>query len=545
MNVLSNTERDNTLSKFSVIFPSAVELDKSYTWLVALQSLSFPNVVSNIPRLEEYIPSGFIISSAQFYSKTHIRSSIFSHFDVKPDKYLPQTLLIAFNKAIHKHVSPSDISFKYLPSLNKVVIVGTGEFVLLLQKNVIELLGFDYKSCVKYPLGGKYMLYAIGDQIKHDPQNPTKRHRLVAPHELKLKLYTSELVSVRLNEIKPHLSSHGYDKIITQHALQTSRLYHQFESDQLCYFELESNSISSLNFSLQDQNGHQLHLLPGKPTHIKLYIKPKKMSDTTAFHVRLNTNDSKAIFPDNTLDTFTVKLPYPITLGHKWQVALTSIMAPTAYQMYSNKDVVIGYKKTTENGDIVKEAFTPFLFNKYFSLEHLCLILHNLFQSLKVNIKFDCEGTRIRMSNNDNVYAIEIIFPWKLAYLLGYRQKQVVNGKISIHLRKGNISLADTDFDKDVFIPSVLMLYCNEVKPSYIGSLQAPILKCQPIMSSTSDNLYRTMEIKHLEFHDLSKTILTTLSFQLRDESGEPIVFEDEYNQESVSINLVFREKKK
>ena len=148
------------------------------------------------------------------------------------------------------------------------------------------------------------------------------------------------------------------------------------------------------------------------------------------------------------------------------------------------------------------------------------------------------------LHNTNEERSVIIHFPYRVGYLLGFRRRDVEKkNTIRIFLEKNAKVISDTKFDANIFLPSLMMVYCAEISPSYIGNVQAPILKTLPIIRANNDTKYRTMEIKHLEFHELTSTQLTTLSFKLRDETGDPIIFDNPFNLENVCINLMFREK--
>ena len=61
----------------------------------------------------------------------------------------------------------------------------------------------------------------------------------------------------------------------------------------------------------------------------------------TTFYMKITNNDSVNIFKDNTVSSFTTKLPKEMSLGNCWEMALTSIYLPRKlYSIYKTMSII-------------------------------------------------------------------------------------------------------------------------------------------------------------------------------------------------------------
>jgi hypothetical protein len=96
------------------------------------------------------------------------------------------------------------------------------------------------------------------------------------------------------------------------------------------FIKVSTNSLSSINIRLTDENGVQLSLAEGQPTFVELNFR--KMSDSTQI-IRFSSEMSKEFFPNNSSSRFKVRLPTPLTLNN-YGVALSTIHFPLLSNNY-------------------------------------------------------------------------------------------------------------------------------------------------------------------------------------------------------------------
>ena len=249
--------------------------------------------------------------------------------------------------------------------------------------------------------------------------------------------------------------------------------------------------------------------------------------------VVLPSNASLQSFPNNSLASYTVKLPYPINLSSKgsWEVALAEIQFQKSWFNVRNASITIslgttstdisineGYYETNEsliqhlNSSIkcaaTKQIAEMFVF-KYNKITRTC--------SLHINVPEGVANFTFKLSNSlkdilkisDNMADIDLDInecstnPDSTANQSTY----VINGSEVMKL-------------KSIY---TIMVYCDLAEPSIVGDIESPLLRTIPVEEGHWK--YQCTSPSKLQYLPVSQREIRTISVYIFSDFGEMVPF--------------------
>ena len=321
------------------------------------------------------------------------------------------------------------------------------------------------------------------------------------------------------------------------------------------FFETTIEKISNANFELIDIDSGKLpNFSAGTPTYVYLLVNNNpKMSKR--FNIFLDSSDqhSKRLFPSNSPNDFTIKLPERLEFDKKWSITLKKIfIGNDLYNIYRDScwfeiDVlrIPGYNDelNIENeGFYVRDKSTNTIlyeldhFKETFQLPDmriknitdLCSLIQSMFdeKNLKLNIMFENERVcfKIAGESEDDTYQFKsanreftVKLSPNLANILGFDKSGSGIDKFKFHV---NNEFKATYLPNVNFLaPTNFIVLCDVVSESVFGNKSIKILK---FLSTSFDPTKDIIDFSFYqdEFVDLNIREFQTMRIQLVDATG-------------------------
>ena len=315
-----------------------------------------------------------------------------------------------------------------------------------------------------------------------------------------------------------------------------------FESTQREYFPFQSGTLSKLKIMIEDMNGEYLMTNVGQPTWVKLSLR-KKMFDSHL--LRFSPLDSKYLFPKNKNENFWTQLGHTLALTDgNWEMALTSIHYPLSFEkekLMSDNELILVFEWPLKNIQRKIELDS----REFTHSERIINYLNRIFNRAMKKpyfLHFACtETNNLVVTSNQKV---TLSFSFSLAHILGGNMNcEVMDTNLRKIILNGQspIQFQDT-IRTDRLVPNSMLLYCNIISPSIVGSTYAKVLKLIPIFNDekVQNNSIVCYESQNLDFVTLSTNTLSSINFELRTSSGHLVPFK---NDSGVIINILLRRK--
>jgi hypothetical protein len=524
---------DNTLTHFTNIFSNEVNLGQG--WMVGLQALSFDNSYSNIPYsvIKTKTPHFILYQTSPSVAK------------VKPILYLdlenkfyagPLAVSRTFNRQV-----PHEYS-NYITSTirnKKLVFIVRGTILYILEELCAWLSLITRGKARAYINGQTYV------EIDATKQDIPILSEITATYG-----QTPNFVRVVIDEVKQSLSGGGVNRdlaIVPFTAPKGQNPLFYYEVGRKEYFPLENNCLNRLTVRLLDERGDELNLTSGQPTFVKL--KFKKMDVNSSFVLRINSGNSKNIFPGNHSGHFRTQLPHTVNLsGGLWEVALLSVHFPAkvALKTYLKRadfwlSVLIPPADILSVGNSITLTFANDNITSGDSLKNA--INTKIEQWVGPNVLTVVLSPDGLIKFRATV-KMDITLSPLLALIIADLQPKhgQMNYQIKLIEVPGEFS-ASLPVDFSRCLPHNLLLYTDFIKPIIVGERYSRVLKLIPMLESDRKNVesYKSYESQNLDFCLISNNNIQTMECELRDASGEIIFFEEE--DLPSYVHLLFRRK--
>lgn len=249
--------------------------------------------------------------------------------------------------------------------------------------------------------------------------------------------------------------------------------------------------------------------------------------------VILPSNASLDVFPNNSLASYTVQLPYPINLSTKssWEVALAEVQFKKSW--YNVKDASIsfsmnqtetkvtlsdGYYKSNEEliqklNDGIKciggeELVDTFKF-EYDNITRICTLFIDIpDEASDFSLKISPALSAI-LNITDNLADLEV-FESKCP------SKPDKKSNVSRFILKGKDTMRLTTIYN-------ILIYCDLAKPSVVGDVDAPLLRAVAVEDGHWK--YQSTSPSQLQFIPVSKREIRTVSIYIFSDFGEIVAF--------------------
>ena len=389
-------------------------------------------------------------------------------------------------------------------------------FTLFFHHNFIKALNIDdVKSLYRYKIGSEeYFKFQTDFGV----------NTLKANRDQKIPFRMPKVVNILCKNVKPIYENNGYSKRIGTVILNNDDVntykYKEFKSFEV--FELENKTVKYLDILLEDECGQKLRLSKGLPTLLKLHFIEKDMN---MFHVRCSS-EKCTLFPNNSSNSFRVKLPRKFNFSTKWCISLSSILIPSKFLVLSDLHI-----------DFYLADLNDTEFDIYRQLDrnaHNCMNIINQFQQMvsdSITVIVQACGKIIFNFKKSCTIKLEK----DLACILGSDSLSdiIINGE------DGYTFTFDRKWREIPLFPHQIYLYTNIVKPSIVGEDYRQILKIIPL-EHKQKNEYTEIEFETEEYLHLSVSQVEYIDFFLKSHSGCDILFKN--TSCDTFLRLVFKE---
>jgi hypothetical protein len=311
-----------------------------------------------------------------------------------------------------------------------------------------------------------------------------------------------------------------------------------------CNLQLEQH----VTLSLVDEDGERLRLTEGQPTVVRLCIKGKM--ESRAFNVRISSLDRMVRGPLHSLKANLTETPLDLDGRHArdWEMCLTSILYPPL-NCAPPRSFVRVTRFPQGSSDPAWESVEPV--GSFTTDEELAFRVNWILAAAtngRVELSFlaDVRGRMLAYTAKDmDGDSFVIAVSGELAYIMGLSTR-LSDEDAEVTVTRDTVGPVAVGWTVDLnrLRPQSMLLYCDAVKPSVVGSVMMPVLKLVPVMpvEGGEEAAYTQYKCEHLDFVTLQSNMLSELNFELRGLDGRKIAFESEKHPE-LQMSFVFRVK--
>ena len=245
-----------------------------------------------------------------------------------------------------------------------------------------------------------------------------------------------------------------------------------------------------------------------------------------SFTKELVSNASGELFPDNTLSSFTNFLPEQINLEGQWEVAISEKFYPSMYQ-----NITEGYFNIFDE-KLSKSTSTYNLEpGRYTSITDIVEAMNTLIQErnnhnetcITVKVSRRTHEVVIMFANDSSGLAF---CSTDLGHIFGN------NGGNHFGVLMKAKGPHEPQFAYDIVRSHSLMIYSDLVDYNIVGDTKGPLLRCFFFISKlkggdiiTTGQYMSYQTFSNLQFRPLLKNSFHSIHIDLRDTSGEKILF--------------------
>ena len=245
-----------------------------------------------------------------------------------------------------------------------------------------------------------------------------------------------------------------------------------------------------------------------------------------SFTIKLVSNASAQLFPDNTLSSCTNFLPEQLNLDGQWEVAISEISYPSMYQTVTEGKFMFFDKKLSKSSEFhyLEPGLYPSVTDIIEAMNILIQERHNQSENcIKVKVSRRTQKVEIYLANEGSSLAF---FSTDLGHIFGSH----AGNDFGVMLRgKGPHK---PEFAYDLVRIHSLMSYTDLIEYNIVGDTKAPLLRCFPYITKlksgdiiTTGQYMNYQTFSNLQFRPLLKNSFHSIRIDLRDTSGEKIPF--------------------
>ena len=456
-----------------------------------------------------------------------------------------------------------DFVFYYKEETKEVFLINSSnkfKKAIFIQKQLIDLFRWDYY--VKVNNTSLHIIYNVEYycfQLDHNEYVQGEKIFSTLP------VNTSKILNIYCNLVKDYNSSNKICQSLASHHIpqneSDSYLVQTFKNP--IYYDLKKQDLNKISIKFLNEENNQIRLLRGTASFVNLIIRKKlKMEHTENFRI-----SSKVTLTENTNtpSEFTGRLKTPIDVPVNSSICLTSAIIPnqiiTLPENFTSKKILIKIDQTwinNSNGETITTSknYAVQLEPGYYrnNLDLVSMINANVPSELKIlfSLKFErylklnfpeiseikkfwfwfFENDYLKHIENIEMVKLEKIeygikIPIDFSRLFGFtsllEEMNELAEKDYFELNTSkDILFRDPMLIKD-FFPNYLMIYCDKVKPVYVGGQFSPLLHILPINSS--DEEYQTYQVENLNYKTLDSTNIDCFKIKICSHDGRLIEF--------------------
>ena len=240
------------------------------------------------------------------------------------------------------------------------------------------------------------------------------------------------------------------------------------------------------------------------------------------------TSKAKRHHEDNTHCQFSVDLAETILLpGEGWKLCLKSCSLPTRFKLpFESQDRTLQLKVYEAQGTSVSRQSVTFPSSLH-STEEIAFALNLVLTKSQGQFMKDKKTGNLAVQTDKQM---ELLCRSKLAHFLGASSAVLKDPILRLRIFPGKTVLFPFGPRFSENLSSSIMIYNKQIDTTCVAGLNLRLLKIVPAsfskssLTSASSNLNMT-EFKNLDYHNLKASQLTTLSFEIRDHSGNLVQF--------------------
>ena len=393
-----------------------------------------------------------------------------------------------------------------------------------------------------------------------------------------LRVFPINKVSRRQSGV--HFSLHNSKKVVgddkpalfRQHHSEITPLnYHTNEFEDLLFHKVEISALNQISLKLISSKNTALQTYAAEdapPTIVKLVVRWKVKKELTSLmnirvreayiHVSSKKTSVLDVAALNVKNKFSVVLPQALEKSKydTWHLALTSVTFPHVYEIPIPQDqlsMVVSIFEDVSN-PLKKKKIAE---RKIIIPPDVCNI-QDIVDSLRIQMPHQ---TWVGISNYGSLvirkqkeHDLSITMSPDFYKFLGScpMVEKSLDSDMGVSIDGGDIHIVVPKREHENLAvefgtvpqffkasPTSIFIECNILEPSVVGSKKRPILRTFPVTEFTLGR-YCSKEFHHLEYHPVILSRPHIITFELKDENGKLVKFNQERKNEETHLNLHF-----
>ena len=252
------------------------------------------------------------------------------------------------------------------------------------------------------------------------------------------------------------------------------------------------------------------------------------------FYLTLPSNSSVEYYPENTLTSFTTRLPNSIHLEGDWDVGLVEIQYP--HNWYNiPEDIQKRSFSVRISANRSNQTNASFSIDKgyYPTMSHVIDAI-----TRKINNATNETTQKMRMEYDEITGKVNGSFEYDLQLSTSnHMQRMLGLNSQSLTMIRSRDWQATYGADLDPM--DSLYVYCDVLEPRVVGDTLAPLLRIVPVEGKHGDLITRIYENVH--YIRVQKKNFQTVEINIRDRTGKKVSFEPG----TLNVTLHFRRRKR
>ena len=248
------------------------------------------------------------------------------------------------------------------------------------------------------------------------------------------------------------------------------------------------------------------------------------------FYLTLPSNSSMSYYEDNTLASFTTRLPNTIDLEGDWEVGLVEIQYPHNWFNVPSEVTARSFRmrgrrdgRAEDRRFIIRDGYYPSVRSLLDEIENKGNNAAN--STNMVDLHFDTVTQKVSQVNINLPDTVDV--PAHIQQMLGMNN--------SYFTRDSRV----TDSVVNMNPLDSLYVYCDVVEPRVVGDSLTPLLRIVPVEGEHGELVTRIYTNVH--YVRVQRKTFQTLEVNIRDRTGKKVPFE----RGTLNVTLHFRRSKR
>ena len=239
-----------------------------------------------------------------------------------------------------------------------------------------------------------------------------------------------------------------------------------------------------------------------------------------------------SFYPDNTLSSFTTRLPNSIDLDGDWEVGLVEIQYPhNWYNVPKDEGRIYNTFFISTPQDFVGELWIDPGY--YPSVEKLVETIEH-----KMNNATNRTVKRVKWYYSPITGKVKVLFHEGMQFrLVPHMQRMLGLHSDIFDVSSGQTLQGEEITDLDPI--DSMYVYCDVVEPRVVGDSLVPLLRIVPVEGEHNDLVTRIYENVH--YVRLQRKSFEAIEINIRDRTGQKVPFE----RGTLNVTLHFRQRKR